>query len=35
MSIYVLIDYIEFCKENNISPNLYKLGDYKRRYWRD
>ena len=35
MSIYVLLDFVERCKSNNVIPTWDKLNEYKRMYWRD
>lgn len=35
MSIYILLDYVERCKEFGLEPKLSDLKRYKKKYWRD
>lgn len=35
MSIYILEDYILYCKDNKIKPTWYGLKEYKEVNWRD
>lgn len=35
MSIYVILEYVEDCKKNNIEPNLKEIKAWKARNWRD
>lgn len=35
MSIYILIDYIESCKEQGEEPSFKELHQFKKKYWRD
>lgn len=35
MSIYVLVEYMELCKTNEIVPSWNGLKNYKKKYWRD
>ena len=34
MSIYILLDYTELCKKNNVTPTWEGLKKHKDKYWR-
>lgn len=34
MSIYILLDYVECCRDKGINPTWEQLKQFKKKYWR-